>query len=98
MEGYTHTSIHVEKQDADTYAVSVSQKHGNGTVTHHTVYADDAYIEKLGWDAARGEALVRASFVFLLERESNESILRTFSLSDISRYFPEYETELSKGD
>lgn len=34
--------------------------------------------------------LVRRSFEFLLERESNTSILREFDLSTIERYFPEY--------
>ncbi len=37
------------------------------------------------------ERLVEASFAFLLEREPRESILGTFDLSAISRYFPEYE-------
>lgn len=35
-------------------------------------------------------ALVEASFRFLLEREPEQSILRSFSLSTIERYFPEY--------
>jgi hypothetical protein len=35
--------------------------------------------------------LVKKSFEFLLEREPNTSILRSFDLSVIARYFPEYE-------
>jgi hypothetical protein len=35
--------------------------------------------------------LVERSFRFLLERESNTSILRSFELSVIGQYFPEYE-------
>jgi hypothetical protein len=38
--------------------------------------------------------LVRRSFVFLLAREPKESILRSFDLSVIARYFPEYEREI----
>lgn len=38
--------------------------------------------------------LVRRSFVFLLAREPKESILRSFDLSLIVRYFPEYESEI----
>jgi hypothetical protein len=34
------------------------------------------------------ERVVLESFRFLLEREPATSILRQFSLSDISRYFP----------
>jgi hypothetical protein len=40
------------------------------------------------------EELVRASFAFLLDREPAGSILPRFSLDIISRYFPEYPTEL----
>jgi len=39
------------------------------------------------------ERVVRESFRFLLERERATSILAQFSLSDISRYFPEYPSE-----
>jgi hypothetical protein len=39
---------------------------------------------------------VRKSFLFLLEREPKESILRSFDLTVISRYFPEYEREITR--
>jgi hypothetical protein len=41
--------------------------------------------------------LVRRSFEFLLAREPMESILSSFGLSVISRYFPEYEREIRRG-
>ena len=41
------------------------------------------------------ERIVRESFGFLLEREPATSVLGRFSLSDISRYFPEYPSELA---
>jgi hypothetical protein len=37
------------------------------------------------------DVLVEKSFRFLLDRESNTSILRSFDLPVIGRYFPEYE-------
>ena len=40
--------------------------------------------------------LVRRSFEFLLARESNGSILRDFSLSDVERYFAEYGAEIRR--
>lgn len=40
--------------------------------------------------------LVRRSFAFLLARESNATILRDFSLSDIERYFAEYGAEMRR--
>ena len=42
------------------------------------------------------EELVAASFVFLLEREPRESILRRFELPVIERYFPGYEAEIRR--
>jgi len=42
------------------------------------------------------ERIVRESFRFLLEREPASSILREFSLTDISRYFPDYPGELAR--
>ena len=41
--------------------------------------------------------LVRRSFEFLLAREPKESILPSFGLSVIGRYFPEYEREIRRG-
>jgi hypothetical protein len=41
-------------------------------------------------------SLIEESFSFLLERESNTSILRSFRITDISRYFPEYEREIRR--
>jgi hypothetical protein len=38
--------------------------------------------------------LVERSFAFLLEREPPGSILRSFDLLEIARYFPEYEATI----
>jgi hypothetical protein len=52
--------------------------------------------ERLEFEGADPERLVRASFAFLLEREPASSILAEFELSDIGRYFPEYWDELPR--
>ena len=44
--------------------------------------------------AGRPDDLVRRSFEFLLAREPKESILPSFGLSTIARYFPEFEREI----
>ena len=41
--------------------------------------------------------LLRRSFEFLLAREPKESILRSFGLSVIARYFPEYDRVIHGG-
>lgn len=84
--------ISVERIDATTFAVSVTEG-PDGTQHTVTVPPDDA--ARLAPDR-RVEDLVRASFEFLLEREPKESILRVFDLPVISRYFPEYETEITR--
>ena len=40
--------------------------------------------------------LVERSFAFLLEREPRESILRSFDLSVIGRYFPDWERAIRR--
>jgi hypothetical protein len=42
------------------------------------------------------KALVEKSFAFLLVREPNTGILRSFDLPVIGRYFPEYESTIKK--
>ena len=86
-------------------AVTVTQRGGTehglrefavrvGNREHHvTVSDDDARDLAAG---ASADDLVRESFAFLLEREPAGSILASFDLSVISRYFPEYRTEIRR--
>ena len=79
--------ITVEKLDDTTFNVTVS----DGARTSHRVTVDPSYHQKLTAGAVSPEVLVEKSFEFLLERESNTSILSRFDLPVIGRYFPEYE-------
>jgi hypothetical protein len=79
--------IEVEKIDDTTYRVTVK----GHTTTTHDVSADIAYYQKLTGGHVPVEVLIEKSFEFLLERESNTSILRKFDLPVIGHYFPEYE-------
>ena len=80
--------ITVETIDDYTFKVTVTGR----SKTTHTVTVDPAYHTKLTGGRVSVETLVEKSFEFLLERESNTSILRSFELPVIGRYFPEYET------
>jgi hypothetical protein len=64
--------------------------------TTHKVSIQPDYVNKLTAGRITNTQLVEKSFEFLLERESNTSILRSFDLSVIARYFPEYETIISR--
>jgi hypothetical protein len=61
--------------------------------THHRVRLTEADLKRLA-EGCSPEELLEESFRFLLEREPNTSILNSFDLPVISRYFPEYEQEI----
>jgi hypothetical protein len=79
--------ITVQVIDTTTFKVIVEES----VTTTHTVTVAPSFYEKLTGKRVKPEELVKQSFVFLLERESNTSILRSFDLPVISQYFPEYE-------
>ncbi len=80
--------ITVNPIDSNTFEVVVEA----GTTTTHNVTVKPAYYEKLTGKRVTPEVLVEKSFEFLLDRESNTSILRSFDLPVIGQYFPEYES------
>jgi len=83
-------AIHVTRESDHDFLVRVDA----GTVTEHRVTVPNDYFEKLRSDEESKEQLIERSFQFLLERESNRSILPSFELSVIQRYFPEYESTI----
>jgi hypothetical protein len=64
--------------------------------TEHRVGVRSSDLERLDPGAGDPTDLVRRSFDFLLEREPKESILRSFDLTVIGRYFPEWEREIGR--
>ena len=65
-------------------------------LTKHTVTLSDKFYECLTNKVISKKKLLEYSFEFLLERESNTSILSFFDLQIISDYFPEYEDHIKK--
>lgn len=80
------TSIEVAETSPNSFSVTV---HSAQTTTHQ-VSVKPEYMATLLPEGTPASALIEASFAFLLDRESNTSILRSFDLSVIERYFPEY--------
>lgn len=64
--------------------------------TEHRVAVAPADLERLDPGAAGPERLVRSAFDFLLEREPASSILRSFDLPVIGRYFPGWEANVRR--
>lgn len=83
--------IFVQSENETRFEITVRE---DGSETRHMVTVEPDYARKLAGGKKPVEELVRRSFEFLLEHEPKESILRQFDLRDISRYFPEYETEI----
>lgn len=81
--------------DGWTCRVTVAEEGGGRT--DHQVRLSGADLERLDPGARDPHVLVDRSFRFLLAREAPASILRSFDLIEIGRYFPEYESEIRRG-
>lgn len=80
------TTTTITKVSDSKYRVVVDE---GDSKTEHEVTVTTADIERYA-PGATAEALLAASFEFLLEHEPKESILRRFELPVIERYFSEY--------
>ena len=81
--------ISIKHLEGDEWEVTVA----GGVTTHHRVRVTPADLERFGaGDSA--DTLLEESFRFLLERESNKSILGSFDLPVIGTCFSEYEREI----
>ncbi len=75
------------------FRVTVTDEAGASTYDV-TVSLED--FERLGRNFRALDEFVQACFSFLLAREPKGSILPSFDISEISRYFPEFEGEISR--
>ena len=67
----------------------------DASATEHVVVVDRLTLDDLA-PGATPEELLRESFEYLLEREPRESIMRSFELPIISRFFGDYPDEISR--
>lgn len=93
--------ILVEPRGGRDFDVTVAEETAPGVPGlsfQYQVRVDDAVLAATATDPADGPALialVRASFEYLLAREPAGSILPSFELSTIGRYFPTYPAALA---
>ena len=80
----------IEKQSDDAFKVTAS----GPSITQHEVTVTDIAHYDLTKGRITKKELLDFSFKFLLDRESNTSILSKFDITVISDYFQEYESEL----
>jgi len=77
----------------DSYEFRVTVREASSESRHRVTVKKSDYEDLVGGKASP-EELVRESFRFLLEREPKESILGSFDLLVINRYFPEYRARI----
>lgn len=89
--GWHMADITIEETEPLSFKVKVDE---DGSTSQHLVVVSAGDLEGLPDDKTPAD-LVEASFRFLLDREPKESVLSSFALSVISKYFPEYTDELA---
>jgi len=83
--------IKVERKNGEEFEVTVSEQDSS---TVHTVTLDSDYYQALTEERVAKEDFIKKCFKFLLERESKESILSSFNVRIINKYFPEFEEQI----
>jgi hypothetical protein len=81
------------EQTPGTFLVEVSS---GRTTTTHEVAVPRGLAAKIGGPGTTDQQLVEESFKFLLEREPNTSILRSFTIDKIGSYFPEWTDDMAR--
>ena len=89
---WTEKLIEIFKIDEENFEVTLTKD----SITTHRVKLSPKVYKKLSDSKISEIELIKKSFEFLLERESNESILREFNLEIIETYFPEYPILIKK--
>ena len=85
-------STAVKKLSDDVFEVTVAE---NSTNTH-TVMVTDQSLTDLTDNKMTKTQLLEFSFKFLLEREPNTSILSSFDINVISKYFTDYRDKVRR--
>ena len=85
-------SISIKKLSDDVFKVIVA----DSITTTHKVTVTDKSLTDLANKEVTKTQLVEFSFEFLLEREPNTSILSSFDINVISKYFPNYKGEVRR--
>ena len=85
-------TISIQMLSNNEYEVTVQ----SNTITTHIVSLSDEVHKNLTNNKVTKEELLDFSFKFLLDREPNTSIMSSFELTVISRYFSDYEKSIKK--
>ena len=85
-------SISIKKRTDDVFVVTIA----DSITTTHTVTVTDQSLTDLTDNNVTKTQLLEFSFNFLLDREPNTSILSSFDINVISKYFSDYKDEVRR--
>ena len=85
-------SISIKRLSDDVFEVTVAET----STTTHTVTVTDQSLKDLTFNNVTKTQLLKFSFNFLLDKEPNTSILWSFDINVISRYFSDYKDEVRR--
>ena len=85
-------SISIKRLSDDVFEVTVAET----LTTTHTVTVIDQSLKDLTINNVKKTQLLKFSFNFLLDKEPNTSILWSFDINVISRYFSDYKDEVRR--
>jgi hypothetical protein len=87
-------TVHCDGDASSGWSCEVTLDEDGRALSAHAVRVSAGDLRRLDPNALEPTTLVERSLAFLLEREPPSSILRSFDLSVIGRYFPEYESTI----
>ena len=85
-------SISIKKLSDDVFEVFVAE---TSTTTHAVTLTDQSLTDLTNNNVTKTQ-LLEFSFNFLLDREPNTSILSSFEINVISKYFADYKDEVRR--
>ena len=85
-------SVSIKKQSDDVFEVTVADT----STTNHRVTVNDQSLTDPTHNKVTTTQLLEFSFNFLLDREPNTSILSSFDINVISKYFFDYRVEVRR--
>ena len=85
-------SVSIKKRTDDVFQVTVA----DSMTTTHEVTVTDQSLTDLTENKMTKTQLLKFSFNFLLDREPNTSILSSFDINVISKYFSDYRVEVRR--
>ena len=85
-------SVSIKRRNDDVFEVTVA----DSITTIHAVTVTGESLTELTDNNVTKKQLLEFSFNFLLDREPNTSILTSFDIDVISKYFPNYREEVNR--